>query len=243
MDAQTIWSAALVVPAVVLAVIAIPARRRGVTTFGIGLRDGAVLELLRGMLFSIPFLAALLLVLASTGLVRVAWDPAGLPEAAGVAVYFFVLFLVEELVFRGLLMTGIGVLLGQVAALLVTAVLVAGAYLFAPHTGVLAMVGAVVTNVLHGWARWRSGRIWWGLGQRWVWNAGVVSFGLADSGFSLHTAPLLHDLAGPAWLTGGAFGLEAGVIGIAFLLVMLALSTRFARGRHGPWTIDRATRR
>jgi uncharacterized protein len=236
-DPQTLWSAALVIPAVLFALLAIPARRARRTRFGVGLRDGAVLEFLRGCLFSLPFLAVLLLVFPLTGLSSTAVTTPDVGRVVAVVVYFLVLMLVEELVFRAMLMTGLGVFIGRTASWIVTAVLVAGAYLLAPHSGVLPMVGAVITNLLHGWARWRSGRIWWGWGQRWTWNAGAVAFGFADSGFRIDHPLLDQRLTGPDWLTGGAFGVEGGVVGILFLLVMLGASTRFARGRTGPWEI------
>ena len=137
-------------------------------------------------------------------------------------------------------MTGLGVLAGQVVALVVTAVLVAAPYALTAHTGVLPLLGALVTNLFHGWARWRSGRIWWGLGQRWVWNSGVVSLGFADSAFHLEHPLLVQHLTGPAVLTGGDFGVEGGLVGILFLLVMAAGSVRFARGRR-QWSIRPST--
>jgi uncharacterized protein len=240
-DPQTLWSAALVIPAVVLTLLAIPARRQGRTRFGLGVRDGAVGEFLRGCLFSLPFLGVLALLFPVTGLTRTTFAPPDVGRVVAVVVYFLVLMLVEEVVFRGMLMTGLGVLTGRTVSWIVTALLVAGAYLLAPQTGVLPMIGAVITNLLHGWVRWRSGRIWWGWGQRWVWNAGAVALGFSDSGFRIQH-PLLHqELLGPDWLTGGAFGVEGGVVGILFLLGMFAASTRFARGRTGEWTITRAT--
>ena len=238
MDTQDIWTACLLVPAAILGVVAWRARRRDRTTLGLGLRDGAVRELVVGSLFSLPFFAALLAVFDLTGLTGdVSWQ-GGWGSAIGIAVYFLVLFTIEEVVFRGLFMTGLGVLAGQVAALLVTAVLVAGAYAFAPHTGVLPVVGAVVTNTLTGVARWRTGRIWWGLGQRWVWNSLLVGFGFSDSAYHLDHGLMHQPLAASSWLTGDGFGVEGGAVGIAFQLVMLATVAIVATGRRGPWTVS-----
>ena len=165
----------------------------------------------------------------------------GWGQAIGIAVFFLVLFTIEELLFRGLLMTGIGVVAGQWVALIVTAVVVAGAYAFASHTGVLPVIGAIITNTLTGIARWRSGRIWWGLGQRWLWNSLLVGFGFTDSAYHLDHALLRQPLAASSWLTGDGFGVEGGVVGIAFQVVMLLGVTLVASGRHGPWDVARTS--
>jgi uncharacterized protein len=225
-DAQTTWTAAVAVLSVVVAVVA---RVRRKAVFGLGLRGGAVGELARGALFSVPFLALLVAVLTLTGLSSTSVPaPLTLLPSLGIAAYFAVLFTVEEVLFRGLLMGGLG---ARTVALVVSSLLVAGAYAFAPGTSVLAVVGAVLANGLHGWARWRSGRIWWGLGQRWVWNTGMVVLGFANSGFALDDPVLRQDLDGPRWLTGGSFGIEGGVVGLAFLVVMTVAATRWATGR------------
>lgn len=239
MATQDLWTATLLIPSIVLGIVAWRARRHGRTTLGLGVRDGAAAEFLRGCAFSLPFFVVLILVFDLSGLTGdVAWE-AGWGSAVGIAVYFLVLFVLEEVVFRGLLMTGLGVLAGRIAALLLTSVLVAGAYAFAPHTGLLPVIGAVITNLLTGLARWRTGRVWWGLGQRWLWNSLLVGFGFTDSAYRLDHALMSQPLAGPEWLNGGQFGIEGGVVGIAFQAIMLLAVMRFAHGRYGPWTIAR----
>lgn len=240
MDSQSLASAVLLLPAAVFAAIAWRARRVGrvQTSFGLGLRGGAAGEFGRGVVFSVPFLALLVILFAATGLSRMHGLSGNAVEIAGVWLYFLVLFLLEEVVFRAALMTGLAVVFGQTAALVVTTVLVAAPYALTSGTGVLPLAGAVVTNLLHGWARWRSGRIWWGLGQRWVWNSGVVTFGFADSAFSLQHPAVSQQLTGPPWLTGGSFGVEGGLVGILFLAVMAVAATRFAHGARGPWRVD-----
>jgi uncharacterized protein len=236
MDPQSLWTAVLVIPALALGVVAW--RTHG-SSLGIDPRDGALGELLRGGAFSLPFFAALLAVFWGTGLSQVDGWRAVSPEVVGIWVYFLVLLLVEEVLFRGLFMAGLGVLAGQVVSLVVTSVLVAMAYAFADHTGVLPVLGAIVTNALHGVARWRTGRIWWGLGQRWVWNSLIVTFGFYDSAFSLDDPVLAQRPDGPSWLTGGGFGVEGGLVGIAFQLVIAGVIWRYATGRRGPWVVRR----
>lgn len=237
MSTQDALTATLLVPAAVLGLVGWQAARAGRTQLGLSPRGGAVGELARGGLFSVPFAAVLVVVFPLVGLSDTSAGGGSAGEVVGIWVYFLMLFLLEEVVFRGLLMTGLGVVAGRSVALGLTAVLVALPYAFNPDSSVLALVGAVVTNLLHGVVRWRTGRIWWGLGQRWVWNSLVVSVGFADSAFSLNAPALSQRLTGPDWLTGGAFGVEGGVVGIAFLVAMITGAVPVARGRRGPWEV------
>ena len=66
---------------------------------------------------------------------------------------------------------------------------------------------------------------------------GVVALGFADSGFSWPDPPSRSSSTGLAWLTGGSFGIEGGVVGIVFLVTMTALMPLAARGTYGPWTV------
>lgn len=239
MNPQDTFTAALLVPTAVLGVVAWRARRDGRTTLGLGARDGALAEAARGAVFSVPFLVVLVAAFPLLGLSDlVRWQGVGV-GVVGIWVYFLVLFTLEEVAFRSLLMTGIGVVAGRRVALAVTAVLVALPYSLNPDAGVLAVVGAVVTNALTGVARWRSGRIWWGLGQRWVWNSAAVTLGFTESAFSLDRPVLVQRFTGPETLTGGAFGVEGGVVGIVVLAVMALAAWRLATGRRGPWEVRR----
>lgn len=62
--------------------------------------------------------------------------------------------------------------------------------------------------------------------------------GFSEAAYRLDEPLLTQSLEHGTWLNGGVFGVEAGVVGIAFQILMLLLVTRFARGRHGPWRVD-----
>lgn len=236
-DTQQVANALLLVPAAVFGVVAVRARRQGRTLLGLGLRDGAALDALRGLLFGTAMVALLYAVLAVTGLIRVGAVAGVSAVLVGVAVYFLLLFVVEEIVFRGLLMTGLGVVAGRTAALLVTSVLVAVPYLFSTGSGVLPVVGAVATNVVNGLARWRTGRIWFGVGMRWAWNTLQVALGFSVSGYLLADPVVALEVTGPDGLTGGTYGPEGGVVGIAVRVLMIVLLLWWVRGRVPAWTV------
>ncbi len=69
---------------------------------------------------------------------------------------------------------------------------------------------------------WRTRSMWLPLGLHWAWNWTMGSLlGLPVSGItSLAAAPLVRATDhGPAWLTGGAYGLEGGLACTAALVV------------------------
>ena len=77
-----------------------------------------------------------------------------------------------------------------------------------------------------GYLRTRS--LWFPLGLHWVWNWALGAFfGLPISGLKLVSHPLLqgHDL-GPAWLTGGSYGIEGGIAGTIALVLFTLLTWR-----------------
>jgi membrane protease YdiL (CAAX protease family) len=94
-----------------------------------------------------------------------------------------------------------------------------------PGATVVSTANTALAGVWLAVAYLRTRSLWFPLGIHWSWNLvqGPV-LGLAVSGqnFSSHT--LLHatDL-GPAWLTGGRYGIEGGVA----CTIALLLSTGF----------------
>ena len=139
------------------------------------------------------------------------------------AVLFVVAALAEEALFRGYPLqtmsraglAGLGVL--------ITSLAFAGIHVRNPNFKEgIPLLNLVVAGVWFGVAYLRTRSLWFPLGIHWAWNWALGSlFGLPVSGItSIAPHPLLHgtDL-GPAWLTGGTFGIEGGIACTAALLV------------------------
>ena len=130
----------------------------------------------------------------------------------GSAVLFIIAALAEEAVFRGYpLQTLSRAGLAWFGAFL-TSVPFAMAHLWNPSSGKLPFANTALAGIWLAIAYFRTRSLWFPLGVHWAWNWALGSvFGLPVSGLTLVSNPLMKatDL-GPAWLTGGNYGIEGG---------------------------------
>ena len=138
------------------------------------------------------------------------------------AVLFIFAALAEEALFRGYplqTMTRAG-LIGL--GVLITSFAFAGLHFGNPNLKQgLPYLNLVLAGVWLATAYLRTRSLWFPLGIHWAWNWALGSFfGLPVSGKALVQHPVLHgtDL-GPAWLTGGDFGIEGGIACTVALIV------------------------
>ena len=142
-------------------------------------------------------------------------------------ILFIVAALAEEALFRGyplqtLTRAGLAWL-----AVLLTSVPFAAVHLKNPNVAAgFTFINTALAGVWLAVAYLRTRSLWFPLGVHWAWNWALGSlFGLPVSGISdLAPYPLLRgtDL-GPAWLTGGSYGIEGGLA----CTITLVVSTIF----------------
>jgi membrane protease YdiL (CAAX protease family) len=144
----------------------------------------------------------------------------------GSGVLLFVAALAEEAMFRGYALQTLTRARLAWLGVFLTSVPFALAHLDNPNVvpGV-TFANTAIAGIWFGVAYLRTRSLWlpWGLHWAWNWALGWF-FGLPVSGGKITSNPLLNATdIGPAWLTGGAYGIEGGVA----CTVALVLSTFF----------------
>jgi hypothetical protein len=139
---------------------------------------------------------------------------------------FFVAALAEEAAFRGYplqTMTRAGLMWFGVV---VTSALFSSVHLWNPNVvpGV-TFANTVIAGIWLAVAYLKTRSLWFPLGVHWGWNWALGSvFGLPISGVRFFSNSILRgDDVGPAWLTGGNYGIEGGVACTIALVVFTLL--------------------
>lgn len=143
----------------------------------------------------------------------------------------------EEVLMRGLLLSGLVLALRgrRMLAILLSAVAFGCIHLSNPGASLLSVLGNSLGGVIYGIAFLYAGSLWLAIGLHFAWNfvQGPV-LGFPVSGMAAGGLQQVQD-AGPAWLSGGAYGPEAGLVGMAFRFVIIALMLLWLNStwRHG----------
>jgi membrane protease YdiL (CAAX protease family) len=130
----------------------------------------------------------------------------------------------EELFERGLMLNGLRALLrSRWLAVLPMAVVVALLHSGQPHTSILSLIGAAMGATMFAIAYLGTKRLWMPIGLHFAWDffEGPV-LGFPTSG-QLYGGLVQQVAVGPMLLRGGSYGPEAGLIGIGFRFLLVAL--------------------
>ncbi len=203
-------------------------------SLGLTFQQNWLRDLLVGFAIGFVALAVAVGIAAAGGGLRFSFGGAGviLPifrSLAGSAFLFFMAALAEEALFRGYTLQTFSRAHLAWLGIVVTLLFFGYVHLSNPN----ATLGMTFINtslaglwLAIGYLRTRS--LWFPLGLHWSWNWALGAFfGLPVSGLNLVSNPLLrgNDL-GPAWLTGGSYGIEGGVAGTAVLVIFTVYTWR-----------------
>ena len=235
--------------AALAASLAVPVARRffdkkSFRSLGLKLDANTAKDLLFGFVLSGFMAASVFFIMQAAGLIEVAginWggnggenQPGGSLSAylamvsLGSLAFFLVMDVVvawwEELVFRGYLLQNMIEGMGLVIAVALSCLIYGLVHITNPNAGLLSTAIIVLFGYLRIYGYLATGQLWLSMGMHIGWNffQGPV-FGYAASG--QETASLISQTpAGPAWLSGGAFGPEGSiliipVIGLALLVM------------------------
>jgi hypothetical protein len=141
----------------------------------------------------------------------------------------------EETLFRGVLLRHLEKLVGTWWALVATAMLFGGLHLANKDATLVGAFSIMVeAGILLGAAYLYTRRLWLAAGMHAAWNftqAWVFSVPVSGTGQSVGI--LVTRRAGPEWLTGGDFGLEASLAAVAVATVAGVLLLWKAHQRGG----------
>lgn len=141
----------------------------------------------------------------------------------------------EEFVGRGYQLRNIAEGTNLATAVVATSAIFSALHAFNDNASVLSTIGLFVNGMLFAAAILVTGRLSAAIGLHIAWNLfeGLI-LGFPVSGDKEASSLLAIRQLGPDILTGGAFGPEAGVIGIAASLLGIAALITFRRTRRAP---------
>jgi membrane protease YdiL (CAAX protease family) len=172
-----------------------------------------------------------LAVLAGRAAVRSDADPGTVMQAAPLAVGLLAAALAEELVFRGYPLRRLADAVGPGIATALLGVGFGAAHLGNPNVTPLGAANIGIAAVWLAAAFFSSGGMPLAWGLHFGWNAGLaLGFEAPVSGLTFDLPLVDYAPGGHAWIDGGAFGPEGGLVGTVVLLAgMGLLATRSRR--------------
>lgn len=129
----------------------------------------------------------------------------------------------EELVLRGYFLHNLMQSTNKWLALVVSAVLFAVLHIGNPEASILSTAEIFIGGLMLGINYIYTRNLWFGIFLHFAWNffQGPV-IGYKVSGVVMPSA-MQQDLVGPAWLTGGNFGLEGSVLSVVINLMLITI--------------------
>jgi hypothetical protein len=136
------------------------------------------------------------------------------------AVFFLVVALSEEFMFRGYTQFTLADGIGFWPAAVALSVLFGLIHRYNPGETKMGIAGVMLVGLFWSFTLWRTGSLWFAVGMHASFDFGeTFLYSVPDSGFSFPGHLSNAALHGPAWLTGGTPGPEGSVFD--FLIVLL----------------------
>lgn len=200
--------------------------------FGLTVDRRTLPDIGAGLAITTVAMVGILVVLMAAGGIRASSGTFQPAVALGFGLFLILQAIVDETVMRGMLVSGLAMLLGgrRITAVLVAAILFGLTHAFFEGASALSIVSNSLGGVMYGLAFVLTGRIWLGVGLHFAWNfvQGPI-LGFILSGHPVDHALFQIDDLGPIWLTGGVYGPEGGIVGIGFRFVVIGAVVAWAR--------------
>jgi hypothetical protein len=148
----------------------------------------------------------------------------------------------EELLFRGYPFQTLIQAVTFLPATLIMAGVFAAAHAQNPHMTVLSALNVALAGVLFSIAYMKTRSLWLPFGIHWAWNfCQTTLYGFPGSGLAPGShALVITEATGPAWITGGAFGPEGGILSTLALMIATwyVLKAAYLAAPEGIITLD-----
>ena len=135
--------------------------------------------------------------------------------------------LAEEVMFRGLPLVLVARFTGRGRAIVVLSVLFALAHLSNPNVTSAGIGNIALAGIFLSLAFFSPGGMWTAFGAHLGWNATLAALAAPVSGLPFEIPYIDYHMGGPAWLTGGAFGPEGGLLATGVLAAVTVLVARW----------------
>ncbi|HMU60744.1 MAG TPA: CPBP family intramembrane metalloprotease [Gemmatimonadales bacterium] len=133
----------------------------------------------------------------------------------------------EEVIFRGVPLVLLAGVLGRWPAVVATSLLFGLSHLGNPDVTVLGLANISLAGMLLGAVFFSPGGIWAAWGAHLGWNLSLAALGAPVSGLPLAIPVLEYHPGGPAWVSGGAFGPEGGILASVAMIGAIILVSRW----------------
>ena len=224
--------------------------KRRFSDFGFHLNLRWWLDLAFGLFLGAFLMALIFAVELMAGWVTITGSFVASPQVSsfllGLIMYVVIYFCVgiyEEMQSRGYLLRNLaeglnfkswGPKTALIVAYLISSSIFGFLHIFNPNTSVISTVNLIIAGLFLGLGYILTGELAISIGLHMTWNffQGVV-FGFPVSGMAPLASFIGIRQSGPESVTGGAFGPEAGLIGLAAILVGSILTVLWVKWRYG----------
>ena len=139
--------------------------------------------------------------------------------ASWLAVMFLCGALAEELMFRGFPMRRLADVIGPLPAMLVLSLGFAAAHLANPSVSAVGIINIALAGIWLSFAFFSAGGMALAWGLHFGWNAGLaLAFDAPVSGYMFRVPAVEYSPGAHAWVDGGTFGPEGGIVGTIVLI-------------------------
>ena len=153
------------------------------------------------------------------------------------ALFFLLVGLVEEFLYRGYVQFTLSQAIGFWPAAILLSVAFGLVHKNNPGENWTGVAGVILTGLLWCFTLRRTGSLWLAVGMHASFDFGeTFLYSVPDSGFVFPGHLSNATIAGPAWLTGGSVGPEASVFDFVVLLIFFLVIHRLYPARPAPAT-------